>query len=100
MSTTSDPVSIFYEDPTFGNLLEAIPSLFTRTLFAVFRVVTKVFWVVINAFRLGLILTLFVAIHVIAVIDALLVLLVAFTLVLGTLAAEYPPLGNLMDKYG
>ena len=92
MSITSDPVSIFLEDPTFVNLLEATPSLFTRTLFAVFERVIK-------ALRVSLLLTIFVAIHVIAVIDAVLMLLVVFGLVLGALAAVYPPLANFIDKY-
>ena len=90
---TSDSVSIFLEDPTFVTLLEATPSLFTRTLLAVFALVIK-------ALRVSLLLTIFVAIHVIAVIDALLMLLLVFGLVLGALAAVYPPLANVMDKYG
>ena len=68
MSMKSDPVSIFFKDPTFVNLLEATPSLFTRTLFAVFGLVIK-------TLRASLILTIFVAIHAIAVIVALLMLI-------------------------
>ena len=92
MSMTSDPVSIFFKHPTFVNLLEATLSLFTRTFFAVFGLVIK-------TLRVSLILTIFVAIHAIAVIDALLMLIVAFALVLCALAAVCPPLANIIDKY-
>ena len=90
---TADPVRIFFEDPTFVNLLEATSSLFTRTLFAVFGLVVK-------ALRVSLILTIFVLIHVIAVIDALLMLFVVFALVKRALTAVCILLAEFIDKYG
>ena len=87
MSMTSDSVSIFYEDPTFANLLEATPSLFTQTIFAVLGLASK-------ALGIFLIWLLFVAIHVVAFIDAVLMLFVVMVMVS---AAVCPWLRNFMN---
>ena len=83
----SDPVSICFEDPTFNNLLRSTPSVSTRTLFAVFRLITE-------GFHISLFVTIFVAIH------ALVVLLSAYKLVDYALAAVCTLLADLMVNYG
>ena len=92
MSITADPINTFIANPTFTNLLEATSNLFTRTLFAVLGLVIKVL-------RVSFILTIFVAIHVIPFIDALLILFVVFASVKSALAAVYPLLADFMDTH-
>lgn len=86
MSMAPDPVSICFDDLTFDNLLKATPSMFTSTPFAVFRLITE-------AFRVGLILTMAIAVH------TLLIMLGAFALVDCALAAVCTLLDGFIDKY-
>lgn len=89
MPVTSEPLKVFFEDPTFANLLWATPTLFTSALFSVFGAAsTCLIWV------------LFIAIPVIAAMLVGFLLLVVIVLVLVMLGAVCPPVKRFMERYG
>ena len=96
MVMTSDAIELFFGDPTFANLFRAAPTLFGRALFDFFAFLSKVHGVGSCCLVWGL----FLAIHAIAYVLGLLLLVYVVELSIFILGEACPPFKRLMDRYG